>query len=160
VELYPLDLLVHIINIVVLYVLLRLILFKPVSKFLAARTDRITNQLNEAQSQLAEADSLKREYKQQLETATEQGHDIIRESQIKASEEAKKIILDAQAQAERILSEAQERTEKEKIQALEQMRGEVAQIATDIAERILKREVTAEDNKVLAEAFFEEMRKK
>jgi F0F1-type ATP synthase membrane subunit b/b' len=43
---------------------------------------------------------------------------------------------------------------------MEQMRQEVAQLATDIAARILKREVTTTDNVTLAEEFFNEMRKK
>ena len=33
-ELYPLDILIHIVNIVVTYVLLRVLLYKPVRKFM------------------------------------------------------------------------------------------------------------------------------
>jgi F-type H+-transporting ATPase subunit b len=159
-ELYPSDLLIHIINIVVLFILLRLILFKPVSRFLSARSERIKNQLDDAKNRLEEADSMKREYKRQLESATEQGHEIIRGSQTKASQEAKAIIADAHAQADILINEAHEKIAKEQAQAMEQMRVEVAQLATDIAARILKREVTAEDNKAIAEEFFREMRTK
>jgi F-type H+-transporting ATPase subunit b len=47
-ELTPLDILYHVINIVILYVLLRFILYKPVRKFMAARADRIQKQLEDA----------------------------------------------------------------------------------------------------------------
>lgn len=158
-ELYPLDLLLHVINIVVLFILLRLILFKPVSRFLVARSERIQNQLSDAKSKVDEANSLKLEYKKRLDSATEQGHEIIRGSQTKASDDAKKIIMDAHTQAEGILSEAHDKIVKEKAHAVEQMRGEVAHLSTEIAAMILKREVSAEDNKALAEEFFQEMRK-
>jgi F-type H+-transporting ATPase subunit b len=160
VELQPLDILIHIINIVVLFILLRLILFKPVTRFLDERAERIRNQLSEAENALKEAQSLKLEYQRQLDTAAEQGHDVIRASQTKATQEAQAIIANANAQAEKILSEAQERIAKEKERAVEQMRQEVAQLATEIAARILKREVTTADNVALAEEFFREMRKK
>jgi len=159
-ELYPADLLLHVVNIVVLYVLLRLILFKPVSRYLAARAERIQNKLNEAEDKLKEAEKMKLEYKRQLDTVAEQGHEIIRESQTTAAQEAKTIIADAYAQAEMILAEAHEKVAKEKELAMERMRREVAQLSVDIAARILKREVNTEDNRILAENFFSEMRKK
>lgn len=158
-ELYPTDLLIHIINIIVLFFLLRMILIKPINRFLSERSDRIQKQLDEAKAGLDEAAALKLEYKKQLETAAEQGHEIIRGSQTKATLDAKTIMSDAHTQADNIMGEAREKIEKEKARAMEQMRGEVAQLATDIAARILNREVTADDNKALVEEFFLEMRK-
>lgn len=36
-ELYPIDIAIHLLNIIVLYVLLRLLVWKPVRKFMAGR---------------------------------------------------------------------------------------------------------------------------
>jgi F-type H+-transporting ATPase subunit b len=160
VELYPLDILIHIINVIVLFLLLRLILFKPVSRFLNERSERINNQLSEAEARLQEAEALNKEYARQLEKAVEEGHDIIRDSKIKAAQEAQVILSDVMAQAVKLYDETQARIAKEKERALEQMRQEVAQLSVDIAARILRREVNEADNLALAEAFFSEMRKK
>ncbi|NLT13534.1 MAG: F0F1 ATP synthase subunit B [Clostridiales bacterium] len=159
-ELYPLDILIHIINIVVLFLLLRLILFKPVSRYLSGRSGRISDQLAEAETRLNEAEALRQEYQKQLDKAVEEGHDVIRDSKTKATQEAQAILADAKAQADRYYDEAQERISKERDRALEQMRQEVAQLSVDIAARILKREVTGADNLALAEEFFNELRKK
>ena len=70
------------------------------------------------------------------------------------------IIVDANERADKLLGEAHEKIIKEKDRAMEQMRGEIAQIATEIAGRILKREVTGKDNEAIAEEFFLEMREK
>lgn len=37
-ELYPLDIVIHIINIAVLYFLLRMLLYRPISNYLQARS--------------------------------------------------------------------------------------------------------------------------
>jgi F-type H+-transporting ATPase subunit b len=160
VELYPLDILIHIINIIVLFLLLRLILFKPVSRFLSERSERINNQLTEAETRLGEAEALKQEYQKSLDSAVEEGHDIVRDSKTRATQEAQLILSGAKAQTDKLFAEAQERIAKEKDRALEQMNHEVAQLSVDIAARILRREVSGADNVALAEEFFHEMRKK
>jgi F0F1-type ATP synthase membrane subunit b/b' len=49
------DILLHIINIFILYYLLRSILWTPVSRFLADRAARIENELKDPGNTLAEA---------------------------------------------------------------------------------------------------------
>jgi F-type H+-transporting ATPase subunit b len=160
VELYPLDILIHIINIIILFLLLRQILFKPVTRFLSERSERIKNQLAEAETRFNEAEALKQGYQRQLDKAVEEGHDIVRTSKTKATQDAQVILDEAKAQAEKTFDEAREKIAREKDRALEQMHQEVAQLATDIAARILKREVNASDNIALAEDFIREMGKK
>jgi F-type H+-transporting ATPase subunit b len=152
------DILIHIINIVVLFILLRMILIKPVSKFLAARTERIEGELKDAEMKKADALELKSSYEKHMETYEDEGRSVIRDSQIKASQEASAIIKEARDQAERLIAEAHEKIANEKAQALAKARTEVALLATEIAARILKREVTAVDNKTVADDFFRETR--
>jgi F-type H+-transporting ATPase subunit b len=159
-ELNPLDLVIHIVNIVVLFFLLRLILYKPVARFLSERSERINKQLSDAENKLKEAEEMKLEYQRQLDRAEAQEHDIVRGAEAKAAQEASAIIADANSRAEKIIAEAQDRIEKEKKRAVEQMQVEIAQLAIDIAARILKREVNAADSILIAEQFFSEMRTK
>jgi F-type H+-transporting ATPase subunit b len=148
------DILIHIINILVLFILLRVILFKPVAKFLSARSERIAGDLKDAETKKTEALELKQTYEQHIETYEAEGRDIIRASQVKASDEASSIVKDARGQAEQIISDAHDRTAAEKAQAIAEARTEVALLATEIAARVLKREVSVSDNKAVAEDFF------
>lgn len=150
------DILIHIINIVVLFILLRMILIKPISKFLSARAERIAGDLKDAETKKAEAFELKSQYDKHMETADAEGREIIRESQLKASDEASAITREARAQAEKIVMEARAKIESERVKAVAQARTEVALLATEIAARILKREVSAVDNRTVAEDFFHE----
>ena len=40
-DIHPVDIVIHIVNIVVLFVVLRILLYKPVKKFMQAREDRL-----------------------------------------------------------------------------------------------------------------------
>ena len=150
------DILIHIINIVVLFILLRMILIKPISKFLSARAERIAGDLKDAETKKAEAFELKSQYDKHMETVDAEGREIIRESQLKASDEASAITREARAQAEKIMTEARAKIESERVKAVAQARTEVALLATEIAARILKREVSTVDNRTVAEDFFRE----
>ncbi len=150
------DVIIHIVNVLVLFYLLRLILFKPVNKFLIARSDRIAGELKEADEARAEARKIKSEYDKQLKSFEEDGRQIIRKSQIKANEEAAAIIQEAKDSADNLVAEARAKIANEKALAMSEARSEIALLATDIAGRILKREITITDNKIIAEDFFHE----
>jgi len=153
-ELHPVDILINIANIVVLFFLLRLILWKPINKFLSARAERVKSELENAEKTRLEAEELKKEYSADLEGIEARARDVMRESRTKASEEADGILGDAREKARVMIIEARERISEEKERAIENAHREVAQIATDMASRILKREVAPEDSVSAVEDFF------
>ena len=157
-DLHPVDLLIHIINIVVLFILLRFILWKPINRALTSRAARICEELDSAAATRIEAQELKLEYARNIETVEAHGRDILRDNQLRADEEAQEILKNARAQAESLLSDAHEKIASEREQAVINARYEIAQLATDMAARILKREVSSDDNKNAIEDFFRETR--
>ena len=155
-DLHPADILIYVINIAVLFLLLRLILWKPVGRFLSERTRRVSLELENAEKARLDAEALKAEYAERLAGLEAQGRDIMRESRIKASEEAEEILSEAREKAKSQILEARERIAEEKERALDNARREVAQLATDMASRILKREVLPGDNMGAVDDFFKE----
>ena len=155
-DLHPVDILISIINIIVLFILLRLILWKYISRFLAARAQRVRSELDDAEKARLDADALRKEYEGNIEGLELRGREIMRESQTKAAEEAEEIIKEAREKAFSMITEARERIEEEKARAIIGARHEVAQLATDMAARILRREVSAEDTKNAVDDFFRE----
>ncbi|MCL2125147.1 MAG: F0F1 ATP synthase subunit B [Oscillospiraceae bacterium] len=157
-DLHPVDILIALINIIVLFILLRLILWKPVNRYLSARSERVSSELANVDKIRDEATSLRSEYENKLEDAETRSLDIMRSSQAKASEDAAEILKDARDKSEIMLREARERIAEEKERAIVNSRHEVAQLATDLAARILKREVSESDTKNIVEEFFLETR--
>jgi len=153
-EIHPVDILIYVINIAVLFLLLRLILWKPVGRFLSQRTARVRSELENAEKTRLEAEALKQEYAENLEGIESLKRDMMRESQIRATEEAEEILKDAREKAKDMILDARERIAEEKERAIGNARREVTQLATDMASRILKREVIPEDSTTAAEDFF------
>ena len=56
-EIHPADILINVINIAVLFILLRLILWKPVNSFLSARAQRVSQELENAEKAMLDADA-------------------------------------------------------------------------------------------------------
>ena len=150
----PVDILLHCVNIAVLFVLLRVILWKHISKFLAARAERVENELSEAANTFTEAEQMKEEYERSVGDLEEKGREILRESQIRAGEQAEEITASAKKQAAKIMGEARELIDSERRGAVIAARHEIAQLATEMASQILGREVKVDDNLTVAREFF------
>jgi F-type H+-transporting ATPase subunit b len=152
------DMLLHIINIFILYFLLRSVLWKPVSRFLAERAARIEKELKDAEDTLGEAQKQKDLYDQHMRTFEEEGQAVLRESRHQAIEKADEIVGDARTRAEQMIADARVRISSEKKRAVDEVRSDAALLAVEIASRILRREVSVSDNKAAADEFFDDAR--
>ena len=155
-DLHPVDILIYVINIVVLFILLRLILWKPISRFLSARAERVASEIDDAQKARLEAEALGLEYADSLAGIEAKGRDMMRESQVNAAKEAEEILTEAREKASAMIVDARERIAEEKDHAIDDAHREIARLATDLAELILKREVVPSDSMSAAEDFFQQ----
>ena len=55
----PVSLLMHLVNIVILYIVFRLLLYKPVAKFMKSRQERFAKEREELDAEKAEADAIR-----------------------------------------------------------------------------------------------------
>jgi F-type H+-transporting ATPase subunit b len=78
----PLNILIYIINIVVLYLLLRVLLYKPIRKFLDKREQKIQAQLTDAEEAKKKAHALLEQYQRQLAQAEEEAKKITQEGTV------------------------------------------------------------------------------
>ena len=153
-DFHPADVIISLINIAVLFILLRFILWKHVIRFLSEREKRVSDELENVKSQQLEAEALRAEYDEKIVGLKERGADLLRESQAKACEESEKILKETRDRAQLMVSDAEERIAQEQVQALEKLNLEVAHIATDMAARILERDVSPEDSINVVDDFF------
>jgi F-type H+-transporting ATPase subunit b len=153
-DLNPLDILYHIINIVFLYILLRFIIYKPVRRFLNERAERIQKQIEDAAAMEKAAAEARAELDGRIANADETVRLMVQEGEKKAAAKADEIIAEAKKQAENILNEAQAQAQDEARRIIETMQDQIADVAVEIAGRILQREVSLEDNRAAVDEFF------
>jgi F-type H+-transporting ATPase subunit b len=110
-----------------------------IKKAMEARTERIRNDLDQAERQRTEADTLLSEYRAQLADAKNESARIIEE----ARQSADALKRDQEARLQSELAELRARAaadiESAKTQAISDLRGEVAQLAVGAAEVVIGR---------------------
>lgn len=159
-DLHPVDIVIHILNIIVLFVVLRALLYKPVKKFMQAREDKIKAQKNEIAASKAEAEELKKKYEAKLAEADSDAKNIMREAGEKAQLQSTEIIKEAQARAKDILLQADSSADELRNKAAQSIRQDVVSTAADMAAKILSREIDEKDNADIADRFFTELESK
>ncbi|QSZ27295.1 F0F1 ATP synthase subunit B [Aceticella autotrophica] len=144
-----------IINLVILYLILRKYLFKPATDFMEARSEKIKNSLEEADMKLHEAYDLKSKYEDILKNADMEGKEIIAKLEKFANEKADKIIENANIEANTIIEKAKEEAELEKIKAMHDLRVELSHLIVAAASRALESNVNIDDDKIINEVIKE-----
>lgn len=149
----PIDLLLNILNIILLFIITRHLVYKPVKKFLAGRKERLEAEKNEAKQQMEEAQRLKDEYSSLLADAEEKSRQTVLDGEEKARQQAASIVENAREQSEEIIADAKQQAQLEKEKTLSSLQSEVASLAVSVSEKILGREINDKDNKRIVEEF-------
>jgi F-type H+-transporting ATPase subunit b len=124
---------------------------------LDARDRSIRGAIEEARAEREEAEKLLKEQRALLEETRRKTTEMLAEAQSAAKLERQRIVAEARNESERIVSRGREQIEQETRNALAQIRSSVAQMAIQVAERLLPRTVDASAHRQLAEQFVNEL---
>ena len=155
-EFNVLDIVIHIINIFVLFIIVRLLVFKPVSKFMKDRKKRIADELENAVKTNEAALSLKEDYAKKLSQSEKSANEHMVEIIAQANTEAERITEAARKDAEKITEEAHKKAEADAAAVMSEIKDDIKDLSLKIATKILEREVNETDNKTLVENIFKE----
>ena len=144
----------HILNLILMYVIVRALVYNPVRKFMNQRAERVAAEQQAAQTALKEAEAEKAKYQQHLEQAKEEAAKIRKESEEHAQASVDLMMEDAKKRSDALLQSAREQIEIERQTSMEQMRDEFAGLAVQIASKVLEREVNEKDNAAVIDEFF------
>lgn len=156
----PVTFFVTIVNVGVLFFILRAILFKPVTRFMEARTKKIHDALEQSEKDKHQARALLEQYEEQLKSAEGEAEAIIRQAKENARLEGERIIAQGKAQAEILIANAKRQIEAEKEAGLARFRSEAAGLVTAASGRLLGREFGREDNRRYAAMILSELEEK
>jgi len=145
------------VNTVVLFLVLKKFLFKPVMQMITDRQNEIDEMYDAADAAEKNAKSLEQEYQQKLSVAVETGERMIKEAVARGQSREEEILRQANAEASAILSKAAADIAMEKKKAVNDAKDEISEMALAIAEKVVGRELTAADQDALVDAFIKEL---
>jgi F-type H+-transporting ATPase subunit b len=147
------SLIVQVVNFLVLLVILHRLLYRPLLAKMSERTDAIKKSLDEAQAARAEAARQQEENAGRLRAAHQEAAQIRDHALREAAEESRKQMAAAQAAAKKVVEDARAQMEAEVRLARESLRREVSELATTVAEKLIRKSLREDDHRrIVAEA--------
>jgi len=134
---------------VVLVIVLGKFAFGPISKGLAAREARIRKDLEDAERAAAAAKAQQAEYAAQLARAGDEVRAILEKANADAQALATRVKMQAQQEAEEAKERALKDIEASRKSAVAEIHEYAATLSTAIAEKILRRNLNADDQREL-----------
>lgn len=139
------SILVSLANLLIMFLILKRFLFKPVQKMMAARKQQVDQIYQDAKENRDSAINMKQEYEARLAAAREEADGLVRNAVQTAQRKGDAIVAEANTQASHLKQKAEQEIAQEKKQMLQDVRGEISDIAVSIASKVVEREVKKQD---------------
>ena len=149
------DILISLLNLLIIFLLFKRFLYKPVRRVLDKRKAAIDAQYTEAEEAKQSALKDKESYELKLRGAQNEADEMIKTAASTADRRSAKILDDAKTKADGIIRQAQGEAELERKKAEDDIRREIADVSSLLTEKMLRREINKEDHRELIDSFIE-----
>lgn len=153
VSLAPWTLIMEICNLLILVALMKKFLFKPVQNILNRRQQEIDGIYAAADADRNSAAEMKEEYTRRLTGARAEADRLVRNAVDEANRKGDEILEGAHAQATHIKQKAEAEIAQERLKAYSELKKDLSGMAVDIAEKMVGREINAQDQDALVNEF-------
>lgn len=140
-------------NTFVCFLILYYLLYKPVKKFMAGRSEQIEDKIKQAERRLHEANDLKNQYELLLKQADDEGKKLL---EIK-KKEAKLLLDAAKAEIHEMKKRARVEIELDKVRAQDNMKKEIFDVSWTVINYFLENNIDAKLHDELNQKYIKEM---
>ncbi|QOV89144.1 F0F1 ATP synthase subunit B [Humisphaera borealis] len=130
----------------------------PIVTGLKAREDKIRKDIRDAEESRAKSEALLKQYEQKLAAAQKEVNDLLTKATNDAQALATSIRMNAQQESEEAKERATRDIEAAKNQAVNEIHQYAANLATSVAEKILRRNLNADDQRDLVQSSLEQLK--
>lgn len=154
------DLVFTIINLVILFLLIRKFLYKPVMGIMEKRQAMIDNQFKSAREAEEKANALKAQWEESMTLVETEKARILSEANDKAKAEYNRIVSNANVEAGNIIDNANKKIAAEKEKTIRDVESQVANIAMLAAAKIVNDKSKELNNGAIYDDFLANAEKK
>ena len=144
-------------NLLILTLLVKHFLFKPVQKILNERQRRADALIAAAKQAKEQAEAMQAEYEKSLAGAKEEAARLLNQASQTAARNSEETLNAARAQAAEIKRKAGEEIEQQRKKALNEVKDEIGGMAMAIASKVVEREIQEKDHQQLIDEFIEKV---
>jgi len=144
-------LIAQIINFLILLLILRFFLYKPIVNMLTKRKDKIAQGLKDAEQAKEQLEQASAKSKQTLTDASLVSEKIIKTAKKEMEEQTQTEIRKAQLKAEEILASSRQQAALEQAKIVEKAKREITDLALTISEKVIGDQISKDDIKKVSE---------
>ena len=144
-------------NLLILTLIVKRFLFKPVKKIVDARRAAIDNDYAQAQAARDQAEESRLNYEAAMAAAKQTGDQIIADATRTAEYRGNEIVAEARQKATDIRRQAEADAVLERKKAEDEMKHEIAEVSTQLTGKLLQREINEDDHKKLIDSFLNDL---
>ncbi|MBY0755740.1 F0F1 ATP synthase subunit B [Clostridium sardiniense] len=131
------EMIVTLVNLLILFWLVKHFAFDKVNKILKQRKDLIENTISKADEDLEKARILKLQNEREISSAKEEGKEIVSQYKTKADNVYKEIVEDARREAGTIIDKSKVEINRERTKAQAEIKTQAVELAVFLAEKAL-----------------------
>lgn len=154
-QLYVGDMVYIAVSFIILMCLIKLVAWKPVTKMMKDRSDKIANDIDSAEKSRADATKLAEQRQTELASARQEASTIISEAKQTGQKLIDKIVEDAQSNVASMKVAAEKDIEQQRQEALANSKKYVASLSIEIASKIISKDLNSDDHKALVDSYIE-----
>ena len=151
------QILISLANLLIIFLILKKLLWKPVKKVMEQRQDMVDKQFADAAAAEEQANADKAEWAAKLAGADDEAAARIADADETARRHGDRILADAKDKAAGIIRQAETEAQLERQKATASIKEEIASVSAELAEKLLEREVNAADHAKMIESFLDEV---
>ena len=151
------SILISLLNLLILFLLVKKFLFGPVNKMLAKRQSELDERYNAADKANKEAEDNKQYWNDKVSSVKTEADEMIKNARESAKLQGEAIVSKAKDQADMIVRQAENEAQLEMKKAEEGIKKEIVEVSTLLAKRILEREINEDDHHDLIDSFIEKI---
>ena len=147
------QILISLANLLILFFIIKKFLYGPVKKIIAARQAELDVQYSAASEAERSAKENKEAWEEKMKSAQSEADAIIQTATANANQRGEKIIAEAKEKATYIVRQAENEAALERKRAEDDIKYEIVTISSALAEKMLEREINAQDHRELIDSF-------
>jgi F-type H+-transporting ATPase subunit b len=150
------GLVAQLVNFFILFGLLFLVLYKPVTKMLRERSERIKESMDQAEQIKEEMARTEQEVKKQLEAARKEGQGMVAQAGQIGEQLKEAARQEARQEAEVIVARARVEIDRERDVAIDELRRQFTELAILAAEKVINETLDKERHRRLIDEVLEQ----
>ena len=144
-------------NLLILLLLMKKFLFKPVRAVIEKREQEINKMYTDAEQATNQANEMKASYEASIANAKAEAGEIVKNATEVARKTEEQIISDAQKRADAMQKKAQAQIEADRARTIESVKSDISGMAVGIASKVIEKDINEDDHRKLIDDFINEL---